>query len=123
MLSRAEEMVEQEISAWQGGWCAIQNQFALEAGFRCCRRRLTTMIGLRRTDRDDRVRSSRESVADEELQLARLVATERKAGLIVAFDEQLRPAEFARQPWKFLYRRRKMREWKTRQLFKVHRRS
>jgi hypothetical protein len=44
VLPGAEESVEQEVSAWQVGPSAIQNQLALESGLGRRRGRLTTVI-------------------------------------------------------------------------------
>jgi hypothetical protein len=51
------------------------------------------MIGLHCARRDQRVGALRQRVGDEKLQLARLVAAARKAGEVVALDEDVGASE------------------------------
>jgi hypothetical protein len=93
-----------------------QRKPALAAG----RRGLATVIRLRRARCDQRVRALLQGLPDEKLELARLIAAKRKAGLIVALDEQLRPAEFSRKRFQFFNRRRQLGQRKTRERFDSH---
>src|SRR5262245_30649125 len=78
------------------------------------------MIRLRRAGGHECVGTVCESITHEEFQLARLVTAQREAGLIVALDEQFRPAELAREPGKLFNRRRELRKLEARQPFNVH---
>ena len=89
-------MAKQKIAVWQVGLRAIQNQLALESGLCRRRRRLTTMIRLRRASSHQCVRPLLQRIADKEFQLTRLVAAERESGLIVfARDRPAQQAPFA----------------------------
>src|SRR5947207_12222814 len=78
------------------------------------------MIRLRRADSHERVGTVREGITYEEFQFACLIAAQRKPGLIVALDEQVRSAELVRQPGECFNRRRKLREREARQLINMH---
>ncbi len=77
MLSRTEQFIQQKISFRQRGLFPVQNQFALQPGFRRRGRSLPAMIRLRRSQRDERIRALCQGITNKKFQLARLVATER----------------------------------------------
>ena len=79
------------------------------------------MIRLRRTYGDERIRPLLQRLANEKLQLAGLVTAEHEACLIVAFDQQLRPTEFARKSRKEFQRRQQLSQRETGKPFDVHR--
>jgi hypothetical protein len=51
------------------------------------------MVGLNCTRRDDRVGILSPGFSEQEFQFPRLVAPEGKTGLIIAFDQYLRPTQ------------------------------
>src|SRR5207302_1189088 len=78
------------------------------------------MIRLCRARCDKRIRPLLQRLPDKKLELPRFVAAKRKASLIVALDQQLRPAEFSRKRFQFLNRRWQLSQRKTRQRFDSH---
>ena len=102
---RTEQFVEQQVAIRQLGFRAVQQKLATQTRPGCCRRGLATVIRLCRPRRDQRIRALLQRLADEKLELARFVAAQRKASLIVALDEQLRSTEFSRKRSQFFNRR------------------
>src|SRR5438105_11237180 len=78
------------------------------------------MIRLCRARCDKRIRPLLQRLPDKKLELPRFVAAKRKASLIVALDQQLRPAEFSRKRCQFFNRSRQLSQRKTRQRFDSH---
>jgi hypothetical protein len=58
--------------------------------------RLTAMVGLSRAGRDQRITSTIDSISEKEFQLARFIAAQAKAGLIVALDPDGRTTQVGR---------------------------
>src|SRR6478735_6254281 len=78
------------------------------------------MIRLRRARCDQRVRPLLQRLPDKKLELARLVPAKRKASLIVALNQELRPSELSRKRFQFFNRRRQLGQRKTRARFDSH---
>ena len=116
----AEQFIEQQVAIRKLGFRAVQQKLATQTRPGCCRCGLATVIRLRRARCDQRIRALLQRLANEKLELARLVAAKRKASLIVALDEQLRPAEFSRQRFQFFNRRGQLGQRKTRERFDSH---
>jgi hypothetical protein len=118
---RAEQLVEQQVAAGVVGRVAPghrigQHQHAVEAELRRGRRGLAGMVRLRTAGGDDGVGAQRQRVAEQELQLAHLVAAQRQAGAVVALDPELRAAQRFREPRQRLQGRRRVLQAEARQL-------
>src|SRR5687767_5770409 len=100
MFPGAEQVIEQQIAVRQVRLFAIQDEFALKPRFRRRCRGLATMVRLGRACRDECVGALSQRLADEEFKLARLVAAQGKAGLVIPLDQQLRTAKLTRETWK-----------------------
>jgi hypothetical protein len=120
MDAGAEQFIEQHVAIRQLGFRPVQQKLATQTRPGCGRCGLATVIGLRRARCDQRIRALLQRLADEKLELVRLVATKRKASLIVALDEQLRPTEFPRKRFQFFNRRGQLGQRKTRERFDSH---
>ena len=80
------------------------------AGFRECRRCHPRVVRLNRARRHDRCCALALRVADQELELARLVASKRQPGAVIPLQVNLRSAKMAGKPWQQLERCRQMRK-------------
>ena len=107
---RAEEIEEQEIARVlrrvrprRTEGCAFgpeilfDDEVAVEAFDAGGGQGQSAVVGLDSADGDERVRSLVQRIGDEELELARLVPALSQPQLVIAFDPDLRPAEFGGQ--------------------------
>jgi hypothetical protein len=118
--ARAEQFIEQQVAIQQLGSRSVQQKLATQTRPGCGRCGLATVIRLRRARCDQRIRALFQRLADEKLELARLVAAKREASLIVALDEQLRATEVSRKRFQFFNRRGQLGQRKTRERFDSH---
>jgi hypothetical protein len=98
---RAEELVEQKIGCRLAGAFARQDKDAVKTETGGGGSRLTAMIRLNRSRRDERIRTLFAGFGDEKFQLAGFVSAESQTCLVVAFDENARSAEGVGQARKF----------------------
>jgi hypothetical protein len=91
------ELIEQEIARRDGRGLTPEDQMTGKAAGSRGGRRLSAVVGLRCTPRNQGVAPLRQSLADQELELADLVAAQRQARLIVPFHEDTRTGEPFRQ--------------------------
>src|SRR3990172_6145531 len=113
-------MVEEQVARHHGGCLPPQDEDAAQAAQRRCGGGLAGVVRLHRAERDEGVGAPAERLADAELELARLVAPGREAGLVVALHEQPRPAQRAGQARHLLQRGGEMRQPDARQLVGEH---
>jgi hypothetical protein len=97
-----ENLVEQHISVRVViRWCAadalFQQNGRLESVLVGRRYRLADMVGLGGSLGEDMCGALRQCIADQELQLARLVAAQCQAGIVIALDVDVRAIEKAGQ--------------------------
>ena len=78
------------------------------------------MIGLRRSDGNQRIGALRQSISNKELQLAGLVSPRRQPEQVIALDEQLRPPECGGQARHRLDRREAMSVTAARKSGEIH---
>jgi hypothetical protein len=97
----------------------LQDDLAGQAVRRGRRRRLAHVVGLHRPLRHQRIGVLFERLAQQELQLAGLVAPARQAGAVVALDPQLHAQRFA-QAGQGLQRGRQMRQADAGKAGEVH---
>src|SRR6185369_9155580 len=120
MLAGSEQLIEQQVAIGHLRFPAIQNQFALQPRLRGGSGGLTTMIRLRSACGYKGVGTVCQRVTHQKLQFASFVSTEGQPRLIIAFDEQFRPAEFASEGFEFLDGSWQVRQPKTRQRVNSH---
>ena len=116
----AEQFIEQHVAIGKLGFRAVQQKLTTQTRPGCGRRGLAAVIRLRRARCNQCVRAPLQGLTDEKFELARLVSAKRKASLIVAFDEQLRPTDFSRKRFQFFDRRGQLGQRKTRERFDSH---
>ena len=86
------------------GPCTVQ-QSALQPA-PCCRRcRLSGVVRLDRTHRNQRVRAGSQGIAHQEFQLAGLVAAARQSGQVIALDPELGSAQVCAEIGELMDRR------------------
>jgi len=97
------EQAEQEVVAARmpvvaAGHSLLEQEPAVQSFARRRGERQPAMIGLDRSDREQRIGALRQGVGDQELELARLVAAAGEASEIVALDVDVGPAQEPGQP-------------------------
>jgi hypothetical protein len=108
---RAEQVTQKDVAdpavvrAWRPYPVVVQ-EHTLEPDTSRSGGRLAGVVRLQGADGDQRVRACLQRLADEELELAGLVAAAGKTGQVVALDPDLRAAEGVRQAAKRMDRRR-----------------
>ena len=119
-----EQPVEQDVAVARivgglGARAFLEDDLAFQPVRGRRRRRLAHMVGLDRALGHQRVGALFEGVAEQELQLARLVAAAREAGAVIALDPQL-DAQRLGQTRQRLQRRRQMGETNAGKAGEVH---
>ena len=114
-MASAQQPVEQHVAAVQvvgivGRDPVLQHRRAAQPELRRRRGGLADVVRLHRALRHQRVGALRQRLAEQEFQLAVLVAAGREPGAVVALDPELRPAERLRQVRHELQRRRRVAE-------------
>jgi hypothetical protein len=95
--------VKQQVALWFLGAESVQHHNGEHACPSSCSCALNRVIGLRTASAGDKhVRSCPKRLANEEVQLARFVSSESKAGQVFAFYENLDPAERGRKTRHFI---------------------
>jgi len=98
---RVEQLVQEEIRGRLFGAFAGQDERAIKAVTRRGSRGLPAVIGLDRPRRDHHPRSLAARFRDKEFQFAGFIAAKGQPGLVIAFDEEARPAKDFGQPGHF----------------------
>ena len=109
----AQDIAEQDIpglpvsrSGVSGPGTMQQRAFQSASGR--CRRGLTGVVRLDRSDRDQRVCTGPQGVAHQEFQLAGLVAATSQSGQVIAFEPEIRPFEVSAEFRELVDRRRQL---------------
>ena len=117
------QLVEQHVAAVRIGFVAVtgailEQQVAFEVESGGDRAGLACMVGLGRALGKDAVGLAGDG--HQEFQFARLVAAGRQAGAVVAFDPDVRPAEFLGQARQGFQRGGQVREVQAREAGQMH---
>jgi hypothetical protein len=113
--ARAEHAIEQQIAVRRQGGAPAQQQIAAQPERRGRTGQRAAEIRLRACGGDHPIGPTPPRVAQDQFDLAQLVAAERGPGQVFAFDPQTPHADLAREPRRFLDRRRQPREGDARQ--------
>jgi hypothetical protein len=111
---RTEEVVEQQVAVGSRGWRTTEQQVAVETERGGGRGGLAAVVRLRGAGGDQHVGALRKGGTDQELELARLVAAETQAGLVVALDQQPWTAELVLESRQTVQRGRQERQRRAR---------
>ena len=118
--SRTEQVVEEQVPRRDRRGVTAQNGDAPQTARGCSSSGLPDMVRLHRTQRDQGVGVAPQRFAHNELELARLVSSGGKPGLIIALDEQTRPTESARETRHLMQWCRQVTEANARELIGQH---
>ena len=116
----AQEAVQQQITAQFLRLRAAKDQAASQAEAGRRRRRLPTVVALRRAGCNQVIAFLRQGVGNQELQLARLVPARCQSRLVIALDIDGGPAQMLPKPLQFLNWSRQMGDLDTFRIVWVH---